>query len=128
MAGGSDATTEFFDALAQRGHEPLLRKARGTVRFDLVDGNRTECRYLTIDRGVIGVSKKRSSADGVLRIDRRVFDRMASGDMNPIAALLRGELAVEGDWRLLVLVQRLFPASSGARGPRRRAGWAKRRA
>ena len=29
--------------------------------------------------------------------------------LNPVAAVLRGELAIEGDWRLLVLVQRLFP-------------------
>ena len=123
----SDATTVFFDELAQRGHEPLLRKARGTVRFDLDDGGRTECFYLAIDRGDVVVSKKRSSAEGVLRADRALFDRIASGEVNPVAAVLRGELALEGDWRLLVLVRRLFPAAQGARGPRRRAGWARRR-
>jgi putative sterol carrier protein len=124
----SDATTDFFDQLAERGHEPLLRKTRGTIRFDLVHGGQTECRYLTIDRGDIAVSRKRSSADGVLRVDRALFDRMASGEMNPIAAVIRGEFAIEGDWRLLVLVQRLFPAAAGAGGPRRHAGWAKRHA
>ena len=123
----SDATAEFFEQLAQRGHEPLLRKVRGTVRFDVVRGKESESRYLTIDRGDIAVTKKRSAAQGVLRVDRAVFDRMASGEMNPVAAALRGELTLEGDWRLLVLVQRLFPGSPGARGPRRRAGWAKRR-
>ena len=42
MAGGSDATTEFFDGLAQRGHEPLLTRyvpprgaRRGSVRLVL---------------------------------------------------------------------------------------------
>jgi hypothetical protein len=124
----SDATTEFFEDLAQRGHEPLLRKISGTIRFDLVDGDRTECRYLTIDRGDVAVSRKRSSADGVLRIDRPLFNRIAVGEVNPIAAVIRGELAIDGDWRLLALVQRLFPGSPGARGPRRRAGWARRHA
>ena len=37
----ADATTEFFDALAERGHEPLLEKTTGTVRFDLRDGKKT---------------------------------------------------------------------------------------
>jgi hypothetical protein len=124
----NDATTEFFEDLAQRGHEPLLRKISGTIRFDLVDGDRTECRYLTIDRGDVAVSRKRSSADGILRIDRPLFNRIAVGEVNPIAAVIRGELAIDGDWRLLALVQRLFPGSPGARGPRRRAGWARRHA
>jgi SCP-2 sterol transfer family len=123
----SDATAEFFDRLAERGHEPLLRKVRGTVRIDVARGNETESRHLTIDRGDLTVTKKRSAAQGVLHVDRAVFDRMASGELNPVAAALRGELTLEGDWRLLVLVQRLFPSSPGARGPRRRAGWAKRR-
>jgi putative sterol carrier protein len=122
----SDATAAFFDALAQRGNEPLLRMARGTVRFDIVSGGATEHRYVTIDRGDIDVSKKRTSADGVIRVERAVFDRLASGEMNPIAAVLRGEFVVEGDWRILVLVQRLMPGSEEARGPRRHAGWAKR--
>ena len=122
----SDATADFFDELAQRGHEPLLRKTRGTVRFDIVHGGETEYRYVTIDRGDIGVSRKRAAADGVLRVERTVFDRMATGEVNAIAAVLRGELTVDGDWRLLVLVQRLLPGSEGARGPRRHAGWAKR--
>ena len=37
-----DATAEFLDALVKRGHEPLLEKTSGTVRFDLRDGRKTE--------------------------------------------------------------------------------------
>jgi putative sterol carrier protein len=122
----SDATTEFFDGLSQRGHEPLLRKITGTVRFDLAHRGTTECRYVTIERGDITVSKKRAAADGVIQVERAMFDRIASGELNPIAAAIRGELGIQGDWRLLVHVQRLFPAAPGARGPRRHAGWARR--
>jgi hypothetical protein len=32
----TDATTEFFDELEARGHEPGLEKMTGTLRFDLV--------------------------------------------------------------------------------------------
>ena len=31
----TDATTEFFQELAARGHEPALAKVTGTLRFDL---------------------------------------------------------------------------------------------
>jgi hypothetical protein len=36
----TDATTEFFRSLATRGHEPRLKKATGTIRFDLSNGKR----------------------------------------------------------------------------------------
>ena len=35
----TDATTEFFDKLARRRHEPLLKKVTGTMRFDLAAGH-----------------------------------------------------------------------------------------
>ena len=114
-----DAVAEFFDGLRRRGDEPLLRKASGTVRFDLVENGRTDRRYLTVDRGTLSVSRRRSSADATIWADRSLFARMARGEVNPIAAVLRGELAIEGDWRLLVLVQRLFPSPPRAQGKAR---------
>lgn len=38
----TDANAEFFQGLGSRGHEPLLEKATGTIRFDLADGTRTD--------------------------------------------------------------------------------------
>ena len=38
----SDATEQFFEELGQRGYEPLVAKFSGRVRFDVVDGRRTE--------------------------------------------------------------------------------------
>ena len=37
----ANATTEFFEELSKRGHEPLLGTTTGSVRFDLVDGKKT---------------------------------------------------------------------------------------
>jgi putative sterol carrier protein len=126
-AGGGDVTDRFFDDLAQRGHEPLLRKARGTIKFEIVDGKRVDRRVVAIDKGEITVSRRNVTCDGVIRADKAVFESVASGRSNPIAAVLRNELAVQGDWRLLVLVQRLFPGPPKARPRRRTAGYAKRR-
>jgi putative sterol carrier protein len=105
----SDPTAEFFAALGSRGYEPLLRKAKGSARFDIVEGRRTERWLLRIDKGDIGVSRRNAAADCVLRVDRATFDRLAAGELNFMAAGLRGELAVSGDPKLLVLLQRLFP-------------------
>ena len=121
MAGArttpADPTATFFDALAERGHEPLLRGASGSVRFDIVDGRKIDRRLVVIDKGTITVSRRNAAADGLLRADRALFDKIATGKVNAIAATLRGELVIDGDWRLLVLVQRLFPGP-----PRRRPG------
>ena len=125
--GGGEVTDRFFDDLVQRGHDPLLRKARGTIKFEIVDGKRVDRRVVAIDRGDITVSRRSVTCDGVIRADREVFERIASGRSNPIAAVLRNELFVQGDWRLLVLVQRLFPGPPKARPSRRAAGYAKRR-
>jgi len=116
--GQRDATRSFFDDLAARGNEPLLQNDSGTLRFDLVEGRRVEHWYVSIDRGTITVSHEKEAADSVLRTDRSVFDRIASGRMNAMAAVLRGELVPEGDLSLLVLFQRLFPGPprSRARG------------
>jgi putative sterol carrier protein len=105
-----DATREFFDGLARRGYEPLLEKATGRVRFDLTRNGRTERWHLTIDKGDVTVSRKNEPADCVVRVDRSLFERIATGEVNAFAAVLRGEAAVEGDPRLLVLCQRLFPS------------------
>ena len=122
------ATAEFFDELGRRGYEPLLRKAKGSVRFDLVDGKRIDRRLVTIDKGNLTVSRKNLAADCVIRADRAFFERLAAGGANPVAAVLRGELEVGGDWRLVVLIQRLFPGPKKTRATRRAAGYAKRQA
>ena len=115
-AATSDATAEFFAELGRRGNEPLLRKAKGSARFDVVDGGRTARWLLTIDKGDIGVSRRNTAADCVVRADKSWFDRAVAGELNFMTAGLRGEVIVQGDPKLLVLVQRLFPRPSGGRG------------
>jgi putative sterol carrier protein len=106
----TDSTGEFFEGLGRRGHEPLLEGARGRIRFDLVDGKRTDRWFVTLDRGDVSVSRRNSSADCVIRAEKALFDAIARGDVNGMAAYLRGELTVEGNPELLVLIQRVLPA------------------
>jgi putative sterol carrier protein len=111
----TDSTAEFFQELGRRGYEPLLEKGTGTIRFDLVGGKRTDRWLLTLDRGDVSVARKNAAADCVVRADRTLFDAMASGDVNGMAAYLRGELTLEGDPELLVLIQRVLPGPATRR-------------
>ena len=104
------ATAEFFQVLAERGREPALAKATGTLRFDLSDGGgRAERWLVTIKKGAVAVSHKNAKADCVVRADRPLFDRIASGEANAMSAFLRGAIEVEGDRGLLLAFQRVFP-------------------
>jgi putative sterol carrier protein len=114
----SDSIAEFFAELGRRGHEPLLEKARGSARFDVVDGRRAERWLVTIDKGDLRVSRRNAAADCILRADRSSFERAVAGELNLMAAVLRGEVAVGGDARLLVLLRRLFPKPLGRRRSR----------
>jgi len=105
----ADAATEFFDELSRRGHEPLLEKVRATIRFDLARDGRMDRWLVAVDRGDIAVSRRNAKADIVLRADGKVFDGLATGEVNSMAALLRGEIGVEGDPGAIVLFRRLFP-------------------
>jgi len=111
----TDATDRFFAELGARGEEPLLRKASGSVRFEIVDGRRVRRWVVAVSKGQFEVTSGGGDAECVMRADSKVFDRLATGRMNVVAAVLRGDLHVSGDWRFLVLAQRLFP------GPRRKA-------
>jgi hypothetical protein len=122
-----DAIAEFMDGLATRGYEPALAKATGAVRFDVVDGGRTERWILTLNRGTLDVSRGDGAADLVVRLDRPLFERIVRGRANAFAAVLRGEATIEGGESsdLLVQIQRLLPRPRGS-GTGVPAGYARR--
>jgi putative sterol carrier protein len=124
----TDATSDFFDALTQRGPRPPLANITATIRIDLEkrldkrdegkrdDGKRddgkgkaTEHWLVTVDDGNISVSKRNVRADAVLHTDKDLFDRLVLGEANAMASVLRGLVRTEGDSELLVLFQRLLP-------------------
>lgn len=113
-----DVAREFFATLSKRGHDPLLEKASGSLRFDLVREKHVERWRVVIDHGDIAVSRGNAPSDATLRTDRALFEGVARGDVNVMAALLRGALYVEGDLELLMLFQRVLP---GPRARRKRA-------
>jgi putative sterol carrier protein len=117
-----DATTMFFEDLERRGHEPLLAKSSGTIRFDLREQAQTQHWLVRIDRGWMRVTRDDAEADTVLSTSPDLFEELATGREDGIAALLRGDMTVTGDARLMLQVERLFPGPPGSHGPRRTFG------
>jgi putative sterol carrier protein len=114
----SDATSAFFDELHRRGHERLLKKTAGTVRFDLEHDHGIDHWLVVIRNGAVAVSRENRDADTVIRTDCAFFDRMARGEAKPLSAWLRNEITSEGKFRFIVLLERLFAPPPGARHPR----------
>lgn len=103
-----DRAETFFAELPERGHEPLLFRMIGSVRFDLDTEERTDRWLVTLAKGTISVAPRNGEADAVIHTDRRLFNRFLTGEANPMASMLRGLMRVEGDPRLGVLGRRLY--------------------
>ncbi|MEU4369749.1 MULTISPECIES: SCP2 sterol-binding domain-containing protein [Micromonospora] len=112
-----DTTTRFFEELDRRGFEPLLAKTSGTLRFDLHEGPQTTHWLLEIDRGNLRVRQEDQEADTVVGTEPRLFGELVTGEENAIAALLRGDMTVSGDLRLVLQIERIFPGPPDSRGP-----------
>ena len=116
---------EFFADLAQRGHDPRLHRANGSVLFELTRTGGTDRWRVGMALGDVTVSSGRDAdTDGgagcVVRGTGSLFDEIVSGRANAMAAMLRGELVPEGDLELLYEFQRVFPGPPGALHPRER--------
>ena len=105
-----DATAKFFADLENVGYQPLLAKDSGSLRFELSDGKAVERWRVDVRKGDVAVSHKAGAADCVLRAPKSLFDKLASGRENAMAAVLRGALVVEGNIDLLLAFQRILPS------------------
>ena len=103
-------TTEFFESLRERGPEPALARTEGTMAFELQDGKRTQRWRVEIEKGRLKVSHRQGSTDCTVRTTQDVFDGIVRGEVNAFAAVLRGAVFIDGDPKLLVNFQRLFPS------------------
>ncbi len=106
----SDAIAEFLDTLVRADRVQLLEGVSGALRVELETGGDTERRLIVIDGGAVSQSRRRGTADCTIRMDRELFEGMVTGRVNAMAALLRGQVGVEGDPNLLLQFQRLFPS------------------
>jgi predicted lipid carrier protein YhbT len=113
-----DPSAAFFEELQRRGHIPVLNRANGTLRVDVVNGNRSARWFITMKKGDVTVLRQGGQVDCVIKGDRVLMEGIWSGKKNPMAAALRGDLAIEGDPQLMVLFQRVLPGPATSSHPR----------
>ncbi|MFK3983659.1 SCP2 sterol-binding domain-containing protein [Micromonospora sp. NPDC050397] len=114
----SEATTNFFHGLGEQANDLLPSKVRGTMRFDLRHGTKVSHWYVAMHHGNILVSQDRRDADCVVHVAEDLFDRFTTGEANLISAMIRTECVVEGNFALLIMFRRFFPAAPDAVDPR----------
>jgi ubiquinone biosynthesis protein UbiJ len=111
----SDGATAFFEELAKRGHDPRLARANGVVRLEVGKGKRARVWHVELRKGDILVVPGKGDADCTIRADEPTIEGIIAGRINPVTALLRGQIELEGDSRLLVLFRRLLPGPARKR-------------
>ncbi|MCW3839055.1 SCP2 sterol-binding domain-containing protein [Micromonospora yasonensis] len=112
------SAVEHLETRVAGWHPDLPENTAGSLRLDLRDDGRTQHWYLTIDGQEVRVTRSSDDAELVVRADREVFDRLSEGRLHPAAALLRNDLTVQGNLRLLLALRRLFPGPAAAQHPR----------
>ena len=115
----TNPTQQFFEDVARRGHEPMLKRLSATVRWEIITGDRIEHRVIRIDRGDLSVTVGQEPADCVITLELAVSDDVVTGRTSVLAAMLRGAAAVEGDPELIVLAQRFFLREAASAAGRR---------
>ncbi|MER7894076.1 SCP2 sterol-binding domain-containing protein [Micromonospora sp. NPDC094482] len=110
-------TSAFFERLAVAGQDQRLSNVSGSVRFDIRDGNRVEQWHLDIDHGRMRVTRDGGHARTVIRVSAQVAEAMARGEVNGLAAIIRGEILVDGDLGLALRIGRLFPRTPDQTAP-----------
>jgi predicted lipid carrier protein YhbT len=114
-----DPIAMLFESVSHGGRVDSLGEIDGTLRFDLHVGDQIDSWLLTVHGGQLTVSHRGGDADCVVDLDKDLANRMATGQTNAMTALLRADMMVTGDVKLLVLLERLLPGPAAAHGPRR---------
>jgi predicted lipid carrier protein YhbT len=105
----ADTIERFFtSAVARATNDPMLHRAAGTCRFDVVGCGSWLVRA---DHGVLTVAEARgpSPADCTLTAREDDFLRMARGEQNPLTTFMRGRLQMTGQIPLAERFLHLFP-------------------
>lgn len=103
-------TAAFFEQLARTAYDPRFTKVRGSVRLEIHDGEQVDKWLITIDDGRFRVDHGDGPASSVTSMSAPLAERLLRGEINALAAILRGEILVDGDLGLALRLGRLLPA------------------
>lgn len=109
-------SASFFTDLGNRGFEPLLAHATGSLGVDLIEPTGTEHWHVEVDRGKVTVSHRSVEESAYISMAQELFDQAVQGRTNLWTAMLRGSIDAGGDLHLIALFQRLFPGPQSSGG------------
>lgn len=112
----ADATDEFWADLRRRRHEPALAMITGSLRVDVVSDDHVEHWLLRINKGDLAVSQENVDADCIVRVDRATYNRITSGELRAFVATMRGQISIDGNPTLALLLRRLRASRREMRG------------
>jgi alkyl sulfatase BDS1-like metallo-beta-lactamase superfamily hydrolase len=111
-----DTVSRFFGELAEAGHLATFERQSASLRFDIIDGDHIERWHVTVQDGDVSVTRENKPADGTVRMERQHFAAMVTGQLNAMAAILRGLLTLEGNMAAAMTFQRCLPGPPGSTG------------
>lgn len=102
---------EFFHQIGRLEHTPWLAKIDGSIRFDVREHQDIRHWLVTMREGFVAVTQEYRPADTVVATDSDTLDRMLTGRLRLLPAWLRNEVAVEGQMKFVLVIERLVPRS-----------------
>lgn len=118
----ADDVEEFFRGLCDLKYHPLLARARGWVRYELVEDGRIDPWLIAVNEGAIAVTHSDGPAECTARVGRALFMRICRGEVKQVVAVLRGAMEPGGDIELLQAIGRALPMCAQGRQPQGSAG------
>ena len=114
-----DPTADFFNRLLPQRAGLVPRGVAATLRIDLErDDGGVDHWLVAFNDGALRVSMGERPADCTIRTSKALFDRMATGELNMVAATFRNQVLVEGELLVWGVFRKLLPGPPGARDPR----------
>lgn len=96
---------EFFESLETRADPSRIDGIDHSYLFDVVG----EGQWLVVIRdGAVRVTEGPGDADVTISTSAEVFEKLASGKQNPVAAYMTGKLKITGDTGAALKLQKLF--------------------
>jgi putative sterol carrier protein len=96
---------ELFDLLARRLHDTSALLPQMACRFDVAG---VASWRISVDRGRVAVKESRERADLALQLPEELLLEIVSGKKNLLAAIMRGEVVVDGDMAYAPALLRLL--------------------
>lgn len=113
-----EATERFFASLPARAPDVIVGPIDGTLQINLTAEDRTEHWHLVLQERHVEVRRAQLPADAVWESSLELFDRLATGRAQALAAMLRNDTTLRGDLLLFLTFRAFFPTPPGTRDPR----------